>query len=324
LPSNPADQTSLSPARETRAHSWRGYFFIAAATVCWGGAATVGKAVFNGKLFAGKTAISPVVLSQARTSFAVLLLAAFLLVRYGPKFFHIRRRDLAWCALVGILGLTGSNFFYYFAIQRSTVAIAITLQYTAPVWVLLWMSFRERQPATLRRIGAVALALVGIALTIGLFQSDIKLNALGAGAALLASFSFAFYNIMGQRLVSRNHQLQIMLYVLLGSAVFWLVVNPPWRLSAQHFTPGQWGFLFVFACFSTLLPYLFFFNGLKYLDPTRAVIASCLEPVFAILFAAAFVGESVRGLQAAGIVAVLAATLIAQVGAKELPLPETV
>jgi drug/metabolite transporter (DMT)-like permease len=61
-----------------------------------------------------------------------------------------------------------------------------------------------------------------------------------------------------------------------------------------------------------LLPYIFYFNGLKYLDPTRAVIASCLEPVFAILFAAAFVNERVHGLQVVGIASVLAATVIAQ------------
>ncbi len=320
MPNNPSDTSATDPAAGSL-HPWRGYFLIAAATFCWGAAATVGKAVFNGKLFAGEAAISPVVLSQARTSFAVLLLAAFLLVRYGREFLRIPRRDAAGCGLVGILGLTGSNFFYYFAIQHATVAIAITLQYTAPVWVLLWTSLRGHQPATVRRALAVALALIGIALTIGLFQSDIKLDLQGTAAALLASFSFAFYNIAGQQLVSRHHPFRIMFYVLLASALFWLVVNPPWRLAAQHYAPGQWGFLFVFACLSTLLPYFFFFSGLKYLDPTRAVIASCLEPVFAVLFAATFVGEGVRAAQVAGILAVLAATVMAQAGGSK-PIPE--
>jgi drug/metabolite transporter, DME family len=320
LPTDSAESPATIPATDP-IHPWRGYFFIATATFCWGAAATAGKALFNGEMFAGRPAISPVVLSQARTSFAVLLLAAYLLLRYGREFFHITRRDAAWCALVGILGLTGSNFFYYLAIQQATVAIAITLQYTAPVWVLLWTSLRGDQPPTPRRIGAVVLALAGIALTIGLFQSDIKLSVLGTAAGLLASFSFSFYNIAGKELVSRRHPFQIMFYVLLASALFWLVVNPPWRLVAQHYAPAQWGFLFIFACLSTLLPYFFFFSGLKYLDPTRAVIASCLEPVFAVVFAAVFVGEAVGALQIAGIVAVLAATVMAQAGGPS-PMPE--
>lgn len=313
MPTDSAETPAAIPATD-RGHPWRGYFFIAAATFCWGAAATAGKALFNGEVFAGRPAISPAVLSQARASFAVLLLAAFLLLRYGREFLRIPRRDAAWCALVGVLGMTGSNYFYYLAIQHATVAIAITLQYTAPVWVLLWTSLRGHQPPTPRRAGAVVLALAGIALTIGLFQSDIKLSVLGTAAGLLASFSFSFYNIAGQQLVGRHHPFRVMFYVLLASALFWLVVNPPWRLAAEHYAPGQWGFLFLFACLSTLLPYFFFFSGLKYLDPTRAVIASCLEPVFAVVFAALFVGEGVGALQAVGIVAVLAATVMAQTG----------
>ena len=65
-----------------------------------------------------------------------------------------------------------------------------------------------------------------------------------------------------------------------------------------------------------LLPYVLYFNGLKYLDPTRAVVTSCLEPVFAILLAVIFVHEAVRGLQIVGIAAVLVATVMVQAGKK--------
>jgi len=293
-------------------HPWRGYAYVAAATFCWGAAATVGKAVFKGELFAGQTPISPLVLTQARATVTVLLLALFLLVRFGRDFFRIGRRDLTLCVLAGTLGVAGSNFFYYLAIQKATVAIAITLQYTAPVWVLIYVALCGRERAAWSRLGSVVLAVLGISLTIGLFQSRLKFNAPGVGAGLLASLSFAFYNVLGSSLVKRHHQLKVMLYAVLGSAILWAVISPPWRLAAQQYNARQWGFLFAFACLSLLLPYIFYFNVLKYLDATRAVIGSCLEPVFAVLFAAAFVGEAVSGLQILGILAVLAATVIAQ------------
>jgi len=285
---------------------------VAGATFCWGGAAAAGKAVFSGKLSAGSTAISPLALTQARATFTVLLLGLFLLLRYGRSFFPISRRDLLWCALAGTLGTASSNYFYYLAVKESTVAIAITLQYTAPVWVLLTMVLSGREKPSLRRAGAVALAMLGIAMTIGLFQHWERLNVVGAGAAMLASFAFAFYSLVAPGLVRRNHPLKIMLYTLLSAAVLWIVVNPPWRVLAQHYDAAQWRFLFLFACLSMLAPYMLFFNGLKYLDPTRAVIASCLEPVFAVLLAAAFVHEGVSVLQTVGIAAVLAATVTAQ------------
>jgi len=44
----------------------------------------------------------------------------------------------------------------------------------------------------------------------------------------------------------------------------------------------------------------------------RAIIASCLEPVFSILLAALLLGEVLRPIQTLGIVFVLAAILIVQ------------
>jgi len=181
----------VSPANSPT-HPWRGYILIAAASFCWGASATFGKALFSGRLFGEHTHISPLVLSQARTTFAVLLLCAFLLARYGRSFFRMARRDFALCLLVGTLGLAGSNYFYYLAIQKSTVALAITLQYTAPLWVLITMVLRGRERFTILRVSSVLLAMVGIALTIGLFRDGVTINRWGAAAAMVASFSFAF------------------------------------------------------------------------------------------------------------------------------------
>ena len=311
MPTSAAEE-HIIPARQQQSHPWRGYLFIAIATFCWGAAATAGKAIFSGRVFAGRAQISPLVLSQARTSFAVVVLACFLLLRFGPSFFRITRRDLLLCLLTGILGLAGSNYFYYLAIEKGSVAIAITLQYIAPVWVLMAMVLSGRERFTWGRIIAVVLAMLGTAMTIDVFHAGLSFKAMGVLGGLIASFSFAFYNIAAQDLVARNHQFKVMFYALLAASVLWLIVNPPQKLIAQHFTSAQWVFLFLFACLSTLLPYFFYFSGLKYLDPTRAIIASCLEPVFAILFAMFFVGEKLLLVQAVGIAAVLTATLIVQ------------
>jgi drug/metabolite transporter (DMT)-like permease len=54
------------------------------------------------------------------------------------------------------------------------------------------------------------------------------------------------------------------------------------------------------------------------------VITSCLEPVFAIVFAVLFVHETLRALQVAGILAVLVATVMVQIKPRSAPLPEVV
>jgi len=48
------------------------------------------------------------------------------------------RRDFRQAIVIGVLGVAASNYFYYLAIQRTNVATAIIVQYTAPIWVLLY------------------------------------------------------------------------------------------------------------------------------------------------------------------------------------------
>ena len=275
--------------------------------------------MFTGKLpLTGETLhpIDPLILSQTRTSFALLVLLPFLVGRRGWQRIKLPTPDLIQCLVLGMLGVAASNYFYYVAIQKTSVAIAIIVQYMAPVWVLIYVVARRQQRLSLQKVAAVVVAIAGIALTIGIVGAKsslpLHLDSYGLLAALLASFSFAFYNVGGHRVLTRHDRWRVLVWTLASAAVFWLFVNPPWKVVAAHYTPAQWGFLFVFSMISVLGSFSLYFLGLQHLEPTRAIIASCLEPVFSILLAAALLGESLRPLQAMGIVLVLSAIVIVQ------------
>jgi drug/metabolite transporter (DMT)-like permease len=305
--------TNFLPAK---AHLFRGYAYIAAAALCFGISANLGRAAFTGRLLAGTPAlrsIDPLILAQTRTTFSLLLLAPFLWWRRGRVGMALPRPDLVRCLVLGVLGVAASNYFYYYAIQKTNVAVAIILQYTAPVWVLLYMVARARQRATPQRVASVVLAVIGCVLAIGITGNGrFHLNSAGVVAALVAAVAFAFYNIGGHDLLSRHDHWRTLMYVLLGSALFWIVVNPPWRIAAARYSAAEWLFLLVFAVVSVLVPYLFYFAGLQHLDATRAIVTSCLEPVFSIVIAAVALGELVRPVQMAGIALVLLATVLVQ------------
>jgi len=214
-----------------------------------------------------------------------------------------------------MLGVAASNYFYYVAIQRTSVAIAIIVQYTAPVWVLLYVVARRQQKLSLQKAAAVGLAVAGIIFTLGIVgpkSSSLRLDAYGLFAALLASFSFAFYNLAGHRILVRYDRWRVLVWTLTSASIFWLIVNPPWKILAAHYAPAQWAFLFTFSMISVLGAFSLYFLGLQHLEPTRAIIASCLEPVFSILLAAALLGEVVRPIQTVGIILVLAAIVLVQ------------
>ncbi|MGA8761333.1 MAG: DMT family transporter [Candidatus Sulfotelmatobacter sp.] len=314
-------------------HPLRGYFYIASATFLWGVSATLGRAAFTGRLpflNASLRPIDPLILSQTRVTFSLLVLLPVLLGVRGWQRTRLPARDLAYCFLLGVLGVAVSNYFYYLAIQRTNVATAIIVQYTAPVWVLLYIVARGQQKLSLQKVAAVALAVTGIALVIGLVgtsserRSALHLDSRGLAAALAAAFSFAFYNLAGHRILARYDRWRVLAWTLASASAFWLLVNPPWNIAAAHYAPAQWIFLFVFSILSVLGAFSLYFLGLQHLEPTRAIIASCLEPVFSILLAALLLGEILRPVQTLGIVLVLAAIVVVQRSGRSVEHPVVV
>ena len=301
-----------------RPQPWKGYLFIAGSAFFWGISATLGRAAFTGRVFRGASlgSINPLILSQSRVTLSLLILLPILVARRG-KSLLVPRQDLLRFFLIGILGVAASNYLYYLAIQRTNVATAIILQYTAPVWVLLYTVLRGTQRPSLVRSAAVALSVLGCALAVGFVGTgQLRMDTLGVTAALVAAFSFAFYNIAGHSVLARYDRWKVLLWVLIGTSSFWIAVNPPWKVMAAHYDHEQWGFLLIFSLLSVLGPFSCYFAGLQHLEPGKAVVASCLEPVFSILMAAVVLGELMRPLQTLGIAIVLIAIVLIQLPEK--------
>jgi DME family drug/metabolite transporter len=294
----------------------RGYFYIGSAAFLWGISATLGRAAFTGRLLPGGASfgsIDPLILSQSRATLSLAVLLPILLMRRGSSVLRVPGRDLLQFFLLGILGVAVSNYFYYLAIQRTNVATAIILQYTAPVWVLIYTAVRGAQRPSLRRSSAVGLAVVGCALAVGLVGSGgFRMDAIGMTAAILAAFSFAFYNVGGHEVLARYDRWKVLLWVLVATSTFWIFVNPPWKIVAAHYGRQQWEFMLVFSLVSVLGPFSCYFAGLQHLEPTRAIVTSCLEPVFSIVITALVLGELVKPMQTVGIVLVLVAIVLIQ------------
>src|SRR5215469_9522748 len=278
-------------------------------------AAALGRAAFTGRLLPSGQSLNvdPLILSQSRTTFSFLVLFPVLLIRRGWPRLKLPAADLRRVVVLGVMGIAASNYFYYLAIQKTNVATAIILQYTAPVLVLLYTVARGWQRATAQKVAAVGLAVVGSTLAIGVVGGGgFRMNPVGVAAGMMAAVSFSFYNVGGHDILSRYDRWIVLMYTTLSAGMFWLFVNPPWKLVAAHYSASTLGFLLVFALMSVLGPFSLYFAGLQHLEPTRAIVASCLEPVFSIVIAAIVLGEAIRPVQMMGIVLVLAATLVVQ------------
>jgi drug/metabolite transporter (DMT)-like permease len=109
--------------------------------------------------------ISSIRLTQVRSTRALVGLVLVLLVR-DPSRLRIRRRDLPFLAVFGICGLAFVQWFYFLAIHRLAIGIALLVQYLAPLLVALWARFALHEPVGRRIWLALALALGGLGLIV--------------------------------------------------------------------------------------------------------------------------------------------------------------
>ncbi len=284
-----------------------GYLKIAGAALCWGLAASVAKFLFIRK-------VEPLTLAQVRASFSFLVLLPVLAIA-RPRLLRVDRTVAAGLALLGIAGIAAANFTYLVAIQRTSVTTAILLQYTAPIWVLLFGAVFGGERLTARRTSAVALSFLGCLLAVGGYRSSgIAWDPTGVVWGVAAAFSFAFFGVWGSRMTERAGLWTSLLYALGSASLFWTLVHSPVLLFREGYSAGQWAIFFVYAMLSVLLPYALFYSGLRGLPPSHAMVTATLEPVFAIFFALLLVGERLIPLQVLGMAAVVGSVVLISTG----------
>jgi drug/metabolite transporter (DMT)-like permease len=284
---------------------WKGYLLIAVAAVCWGGVATVVKHLLNIRF-------DPLVIVQTRVTISCLLLLGYFLLT-DPHYLIPSWRDVPLIMFVGICGIAGSNYFYYFAIQESTVATAILIQYCAPILVALYAVVVQRRRMSAFSATAIVLAMAGIFLAVGGYDSSVlRATPKAMLYAFVAAIAYSIFNIAGKPLVQKYSVWRSMFFTLLAASLFWSVINPPQHLIAAHYPAADWGVLTFVSLVSILIPYGCYFAGLRYIQPTQAIVTSTLEPVVAIISEFIFLGSVMTGVQMLGAVCVLGAIIILQ------------
>ena len=288
------------------AHALRGFFLLLLAVLFWGISAPLGKFLIVARF-------DTLIIAQTRTSLAFVLLLIFFLLK-DRSIFRIKLRDIWKFAMLGVIGIAITNYTYYYTVKEASVATAILVQYTAPVWIVLYSVLIIKEDRLDRiTIASLAVALVGcyFAVTSGSMQ-NINLKGWTIITGPLSAVTFAYQVIGTKQLIKRYSIWTLLLYMFGFSAIFWLCINPPWNVLAKHYNYNDWGILWMFAIVSILIPQIAFAFGLKFLDASTAGIISVMEPVIAIVAAFLILGESLSVIQMFGGMMVLLAVGLLQ------------
>jgi drug/metabolite transporter (DMT)-like permease len=262
-------------------------------------------------------------LTEARCAGAFLGLTLVALAR-SPSSLRVDRRDLGRLAVFGIAGVALVQLFYFLAIHRLAIGIALLIQYLGPLLVALWVRVVRHERVRRRVWAALGLAISGLALTVELWNG-IALDGLGVVYALVSAVIFAAYLLMAEGEVARRDPISLTAWGFFFATVFWTVVQPWWsfpagRVGATVSLHGRlagwhlpvWALVAWIVVLGSIVPFVLIVTGLRHVSATRVGIAAMLEPVVATVVAWAWLRESLSPAQLVGAAVVLAAIGLAQ------------
>ncbi len=276
---------------------------ILGAAICWG---VIG--LFIKPLGAG--GLQPIQIAQIRN---LLALVGFILL------FAITRRRIPTVAVgdlwlflgTGVASIALFNTLYFYTMEMSTLAVASILLYTSPVFILLMARIFFGEKLTRRKLFSVFLAITGCVFITGLIGDSPKIGTLTLITGLGSGFCYALYSIFGRMAIAKYDSLTVITYTFLFTTFSLLPFSRPDEIYAlMGGTPGLMKDALFLAILSTMIPFVLYTTGLRYMDTSKAGILACIEPVVASLVSVFVFHEAFGWTHALGITLVLTSIAI--------------
>ncbi|MGW2845282.1 EamA family transporter [Streptomyces sp. NPDC001274] len=234
----------------------------------------------------------------------------------------------------GLLAVAGVQAFYFAAISRVPVGVALLVEYLAPALVLGWVRFVQRRPVTRRAAVGVVLAAGGLACVVEVW-SGLSFDAWGLLLALGAACCQVGYFVLSDQGSADRAEgegppnpVGVIAYGLLVGAVVLTAVARPWGMdwSVLAGTAGMdgrdvpaWLLLVWIVLLATVVAYVTGVISVRLLSPAVAGVVACLEAVIATVLAWVMLGEHLSAPQLLGGAMVLFGAFIAQSSTPRAP-----
>jgi drug/metabolite transporter (DMT)-like permease len=260
--------------------------------------------------------IGPLQVTWLRTAGAALVLLPLLIQHRA-----VVRQHPRLLITYGLMAIAGCQAFYFAALSRIPVGVAILIEFMGPVLVLLWLRFGARRHVSRRAAVGVVLAVTGLAMVVEVW-AGLRLDPIGLLFGLGAACCQAFYFVLGDREDEEPVDPRAVIsYGLLFGALGLTVVSQPWRIDwavlgstvpVGSATAPALALLAWVVLVATVLAYLTGISAVRRLSAQVAGAVACLEVVVAAALAWVALGEALDTVQIVGGFVVLAGAFVAQ------------
>lgn len=232
------------------------------------------------------TTLGPISLAWFRLIFAVPFLGILIVVkRYRVS---VSRGEVGLFIGFGFFSLTVFEALYFTSLAYTTVQHAAALLYTAPAFVAILSWFFLKEELTPRKIGAIALSVLGAFLILGLLENEplfASRTQIGDWLALGSGLAYSTWYIYGKVLCrNREPAVTAFLGMCIGGAMLFPLAFVTEGLPVPQSLTG-WGLVAAVGIIPTALAYLVYLAGLKLIEATTASVFAIMEPLTSAVLA---------------------------------------
>ena len=287
----------------------RGELFLLAGALLFSFNGIVSKLVLTSSL-------SALNLAQVRSTGAFIILFLLIFFRSREKL-RVTKKELPQLAFFGVIGIAAVQFLYFMAISRMHVSFALIIEFTAPIWIVLWIKYVKKRFVPTDMWIAIFLAFIGL-LFIAQVWKGRTLDTIGLIAAFLDAIALSIYFLMGEKLTKTRDIQSLTFFGFAFATLAWLIILPVWnfpfevfgeRINMQGIFDGfdtyGWVLIAWIIIFGTMVPYLLVITGLKTLSASTSSVIGMVEPVLVGILAWWWLREAWLPLQIFGGVLVM-------------------
>ena len=240
--------------------------------------------------------LSPYEKTAGRLGIAALGL--WLLLRLRGETFRPARRDLPLFAGIGLIAAL--HFGAYVAsLNFTTIAHALAIVYTAPIFVTLFSAWWLHEPIRPRQWLGVLVTVLGIVILAGLEPNWTPRMALGDGLALVSAITFGLYSVAGRQQRTRVSLFTYAIAVY-GLAALWML-----PAALANFTPSGYTLkpllaVLALGIFPLGIGHTLYNAALRRTHATTVNLIATQEVTLGILLGALILGELPRSNEIAG------------------------
>lgn len=228
--------------------------------------------------------------------FVISSMVLLLLVKLQKHSNAIDKSDYWKIIGLGLIIIPGNQTLYLWGQSMTAAGHGSLLFATMPIWIFIAAMIHLKERPSLRRTIGIIVAIVGVFII--MTSGAVRIGSeylMGDFIIIIAVIAWAYYTILGKRLVQKYGAIRVTAYSLVSGSLMYFPFGL-YKATSFDFTGipvGAWLSVLYMAVGTSVFAYVLWYWVLKYMEASRIAVFHNMQPLVASVVAFLWLDEPI-------------------------------